>query len=131
LLTYLAFFGAIFGAPFMDFIGRKWALMVGCVIFMVGGIVQTVATTSLGQFYAGRFIAGLGVGVMSCVCPTYSSEIAPKEIRGRITGLFQIVVVIGVAISFWINYAVSLYPASRGDIQWRIPIGFQVSYDRN
>lgn len=110
----------------MDYIGRKWSLMVGCVIFIIGGIVQTVATNSLGQIYGGRFVAGLGVGLMSCVCPTYASEISPKEIRGRITGLFQIVVVIGVAVSFWINYAVSLYPASRGAIQWRIPIGFQL-----
>ena len=63
---------------------------------------------------------------MSCVCPTYASEIAPKEIRGRITGLFQIVVVFGVAVSFWINYGASLWPASKGNIQWRLPVGFQL-----
>lgn len=35
-----------------------------------------------------------------------TGEIAPKEIRGRITGMFQIIVVIGVAFSYWINYGV-------------------------
>jgi len=34
---------------------------------------------------------------MSMVCPTYVSELSPKHIRGRITGLFQVIVVIGVA----------------------------------
>jgi MFS family permease len=78
---------------------------------------------------------------MSSVCPAYSSEISPKEIRGRVTGQFQvscrphkciwclmspIIVVTGVAVSFWINYAVSLYPASTGSLQWRVPIGFQI-----
>lgn len=80
---------------------------------------------------------------MSMVCPTYASEIAPKEIRGRITGLFQVVVVVGVAFSYWISelggsgsyvehfltltdYGVSFMAPSRGSIQWRIPIGFQL-----
>jgi hypothetical protein len=35
---------------------------------------------------------------MSVVCPTYAAELSPKDIRGRITGLFQIIVVVGVAV---------------------------------
>lgn len=62
----------------------------------------------------------------AAVCPTYASEIAPAKIRGRITGMFQVVVVIGVAFSFWINYGVSFMANSRGAVQWRIPIGFQL-----
>ncbi|OCF70909.1 sugar transporter [Kwoniella mangroviensis CBS 8886] len=120
-----AFFGAIFGAPLEDYLGRKWSLMVGCWIFILGAILQTVASSSLGLVYGGRFTSGFGVGLMSMVCPTYASEIAPKEIRGRITGMFQVIVVIGVAFSYWINYGVTFMNASRGAIQWRIPIGFQ------
>jgi MFS family permease len=40
--------------------------------------------------------------------------------------MFQVVVVIGVAFSFWINYGVSFMSDSRGAVQWRIPIGFQL-----
>lgn len=68
----------------------------------------------------------MGVGLMSMACPTYASEIAPKEIRGRITGMFQIIVAVGVAFSFWINYGVSFMTAADGAKQWRIPIGFQI-----
>jgi len=48
-----AFFGALGGGPVEERIGRKYALMVGCVIFIVGGIVQVAATNgiSAGQFW--------------------------------------------------------------------------------
>jgi len=53
--------------------------------------------------YSGRVIAGFGIGGISAVAPTFVSECAPKEVRGRITGLFQIMVAIGVMLSYWIN----------------------------
>jgi hypothetical protein len=63
---------------------------------------------------------------MSMVCPTYVSELSPAHIRGRITGLFQVIVVTGVAASYWITYGVQQMPAGTGSIQWRIPVGFQL-----
>lgn len=46
----------------------------------------------LALIYAGRVISGLGIGGISAVAPAYVSECCPKEVRGRITGLFQIMV---------------------------------------
>ena len=68
-------------------------------------ILQTVAGGSrgLGYIYAGRVIAGIGIGAISAVAPAYVSECSPKDVRGRITGLFQIMVAIGVMISYFIN----------------------------
>ncbi|WOO76572.1 Quinate permease [Vanrija pseudolonga] len=121
-----AFFGAIAGAPVADRWGRVNTLWLGCIVFTIGGVIQTACFGSLNQFYIGRLVAGFGVGFMSMACPTYAGEIAPKEIRGRITGMFQIVVTIGVAFSYWINYGVSFMKLSDGPKQWRIPIGFQL-----
>lgn len=53
--------------------------------------------------YSGRAISGFGIGGISAVAPTFVSECAPKEVRGRITGLFQVMVAIGVMLSYWIN----------------------------
>ena len=53
--------------------------------------------------YFGRVIAGFGVGGISAVAPTFVSECAPKEVRGKITGLFQIMIAIGVMLSYWTN----------------------------
>ena len=70
-------------------------------------ILQTVAGGSrgLGYIYAGRVVAGLGIGAISAVAPAYVSECSPKEVRGRITGLFQIMVAVGVMLSYFINRA--------------------------
>lgn len=63
---------------------------------MIGAVIQTVCFHAIGQFYAGRFVCGFGVGIMSATAPTYTSEISPRAIRGRVTGMFQIVVATGV-----------------------------------
>jgi MFS family permease len=57
----------------------------------------------LSYIYSGRVIAGVGIGGLSAVAPTFVSECSPKDVRGRITGLFQIVVTTGVMLSYWIN----------------------------
>jgi MFS family permease len=91
------------GAPITTRIGRKWSLIGSCVVFLAGGAIQTASSGSLAQckwsdsdsstqilsislVYVGRLVCGLGVGTMSMVCPTYVSELSPKEIRGKVTG---------------------------------------------
>ena len=86
--------------------------------------MMTGTPGNLPLFMGGRFVVGLGVGAMSMVCPTYVSELSPKHIRGRITGLFQVIVVTGVAASYWITYGVGFM--SPTSTQWRIPVGFQM-----
>lgn len=81
-----AFLGALAGAPTCQIIGRKYGLFVYTVVFAVGAAVQTATNTQLSYLYAGRFVAGMGVGAMSTICPLYVAEMAPKEVRGRITG---------------------------------------------
>ncbi len=77
-------------------------------------ILQTVAGGSrgIGYIYAGRVIAGVGIGAISAVAPAYVSECSPKDVRGRITGLFQIMVAIGVMISYFINRGCRQFSAS-------------------
>ena len=58
-------------------------------------ILTTVAKSpknGLALIYAGRVISGLGIGGISAVAPAFVSESSPKEVRGRITGMFQIMV---------------------------------------
>jgi MFS family permease len=57
----------------------------------------------IGYIYSGRVISGIGIGGISAVAPAYVSECSSKDVRGRITGLFQIMVAIGVMISYFIN----------------------------
>ncbi len=57
----------------------------------------------LGYIYGGRVVSGFGIGAISAVAPAYVSECSPKQVRGRITGMFQIMVATGVMISYFVN----------------------------
>jgi len=57
-------------------------------VFALGTGLQL--DTSWACFVVGRVVAGFGVGIISCIVPTYQSECAPKSIRGLIVGLYQL-----------------------------------------
>ena len=70
-----------------------------------------------------RFIAGLGCGAASMVNPLYISENAPRAIRGLLTGIYQVFIVTGIMIAFWINYGSLLHATGAG--QWAVPLAMQ------
>lgn len=83
------FFGALASFYVSDTFGRKWALIIADVIFIIGSLIQTLCglgTSNLAQLYVGRVIGGFGVGLISAVVPTYIGENAPRAIRGRCIG---------------------------------------------
>ena len=73
ILSAGTFFGALLSAPLADGIGRRLAMIFNTGVFTVGVIMQ-VASTSIPLFVAGRFFAGLGVGLLSATIPLYQSE---------------------------------------------------------
>ncbi|KDQ10747.1 hypothetical protein BOTBODRAFT_163453 [Botryobasidium botryosum FD-172 SS1] len=122
-----AFFGALGSAPISSAIGRKWTLEIFALVFCLGAILQTVAGDGrgLGYIYGGRVVAGVGIGAISAVAPAYVSESAPRDVRGRITGLFQIFVATGVMLSYFVNYGVAQH-IPEGPMVWRVPFGLQL-----
>ena len=63
LLSAGCFAGALLGVPCADYIGRRAAIFLVSAIFVVGVIIQIAPSENLSAFIAGRFVAGLGVGV--------------------------------------------------------------------
>lgn len=92
------FFGAAIAGPLGDWLGRRLSIMVGAIIFCVGGILQAAAQ-NISYMYAGRAVAGLGVGMLVMIVPMYQAEIAHPEIRGRVTGLQQLMLGIGAVFA--------------------------------
>lgn len=118
-----------------DRFGRKPALFVASFFFFLGSILQTVpalngqsSKSSLNQLYVGRAIGGYGVGIVSVVVPTYISESAPRLIRGRLTGMYQLAIVFGIAFSFWVNYGLLEQYGDKPDVpqQWRTAFALQL-----
>lgn len=125
ILSAGTFFGALLAAPLADFAGRRWALIFSAgVVFNLGVILQTAAVT-IPVFVAGRFFAGLGVGLVSALIPLYQSETAPKWIRGTIVGSYQLAITIGLLIAAGVNEATG---ARNDSGSYRIPIAVQFAW---
>lgn len=125
LLTAGCFFGAIAAAFLNERFGRKYSLMGFSLVFLIGAAVQTASHHQIGTIYAGRVIAGLGIGGMSSITPVFVSENCPPAVRGRIAGLFQEFLVIGSTFAYWLDYGVALHiPVSTR--QWRVPVAIQL-----
>ncbi|RDW76088.1 sugar transporter-2 [Coleophoma crateriformis] len=126
LLNAGAFFGAIVPALFSRWIGRRHLLAVAGGFFLLGGTLQTAAQApSLAMIYAGRVLAGFGVGMISNTAPVFVAECAPKELRGVMMSMFEMFLVSGGMLSYWTTYGCSVHlPATSK--QWRIPLSLQI-----
>jgi sugar porter (SP) family MFS transporter len=95
--------GAVTAASLADRLGRKKALAVTALVFIVG-TVGTVISGSALQFDAFRILSGLGVGVVSVVSPMYMAEISPARLRGRLVTINQLTIVTAGFLSIVVAY---------------------------
>ena len=123
---HTAFFACFFVWPFTAKYGRRWSIALASLIFCIGAIIQVIPTHSVAAFYVARVVSGIGVGMATVIVPMYTSEMAPKSIRGRLGSFFQGFFVLGVFFSYWIDYAVEKHIPETSDSQWQIPIGLQL-----
>ena len=68
------FVGALAASQVADRLGRKIGLICAAVLAIIGTVMQLAASGHIGAIYAGRFIAGLGVGCASMVVPLYGKS---------------------------------------------------------
>jgi sugar porter (SP) family MFS transporter len=120
-----ACFGAGIAGPCGDKLGRKKTIMIGAIVFCLGGALQTGAQ-NLSYLYSGRAIAGLGVGILCMIIPLYQSELAHPSIRGRVTALQQFMLGVGALCASWISYGTYVGFAPTNNGQWRTSLGIQV-----
>lgn len=99
-----SFVASLFAYYLTDKFGRKWVIIGSTAVFCIGVIIQVINTHSLGAWYAGRIIAGIGMGGQSVVVPMYSAEMTPKEIRGRCGSFYQWLYTWGILAAYWIDY---------------------------
>ncbi|KAK2012443.1 general substrate transporter [Colletotrichum eremochloae] len=121
------FFGALLTFPIAEKFGRRKTVMLAGTVFLVGGTLMTAASGNLNLIYAGRAIAGLGIGASSLTVPVYIAETAPPSIRGRLVGIFEIASQGGGMLGFWINYATDRTIDVNSRAQWIVPLGLQLA----
>ena len=119
-----AFFGAAFAGPAGDYLGRRLTILTGSVIFLLGGALQTAAQ-NVEYLYAGRVIAGIGVGFLVMIIPLYQAEIAHPSIRGSVTALQQFMLGIGALVASWTTFGTNENFSDDDSMQWRLSLGIQ------
>jgi len=129
ILSAGTFFGALIAGDSADFIGRRATILIGCVVYTVGVVIQMITsgsqTAALALIVVGRIIAGIGVGFVSAIIILYMSEICPRKIRGALVSGYQFCITIGLLLASCVNYAVE----NRTDSgSYRIPIGVQFAW---
>jgi sugar porter (SP) family MFS transporter len=127
ILSCGTFFGALIAGDVADMIGRKWTVIAGCGIYMLGVVIQMITGPGhgLGVIVAGRLIAGLGVGFESAVVILYMSEICPRKVRGALVAGYQFCITIGILLASCVDYATE----NRNDTgSYRIPIAIQFAW---
>ncbi|CAI6092355.1 unnamed protein product [Clonostachys chloroleuca] len=99
-----------------DRLGRRWSGVTGVAVLCVGAGLQAGAV-HLAMMVIGRFIAGVGTGIVATAVPLYLSETSPARHRGAI---------ITISIAFWIGYGFSFWRAGNGEsLGWRLSIFIQ------
>ena len=79
-----------------DRLGRKKMISSAAVLFLVAVPVVCFSGESLAIMLTGRILQGMSAGYMAVVMPMYLAESLPPEIRGRGTGIFQLLLGIGL-----------------------------------
>ena len=113
--------GAVLGAIPNDKYGRKNTLFLIGLLYTISAIGSSLADNPW-VFGIFRFIGGLGVGASTIAAPSYISEIAPQEKRGRLVAAYQFNIVFGILIAFVSNALLAKYISNDS---WRWMIGIE------
>lgn len=90
--------GTILSIFLGDKLGRRRSIFTGCVILIVGGIMQA-ASYSLPPMIVGRVVAGVGNGMNTIAIPVWQSETAKPTSRGKLIVLQLVTNIFGIVIT--------------------------------
>jgi len=112
--------GALTAGKPADRYGRKTMLFVIGALYVVGALGSALTSSHL-LFMLARFLGGVGVGAASVCAPIYTAEVAPPAVRGRLVGLVQFNIVLGILLAYLSNAIIrAILPE---DVAWRWMFG--------
>ncbi|KAJ7373800.1 hypothetical protein OS493_009122 [Desmophyllum pertusum] len=112
-----AVLASLTGGFIVDFIGRRLAIVINSVVFLVGAIILAFAP-SFAVLIVGRFIVGFGVSLSAIAECIYISEIAPAKRRGLLVSINELGICIGLLLAYSVNVLFIESPAG-----WRYMFG--------
>ncbi len=127
LTVFIGLVGTVIGAMASGELGQKIggreALRIMAILYTISAVGCAFAW-SWPVLMIARFIGGIGIGGSSVLGPVYIAELAPAKWRGRMVGLFQINIVVGILLAYLSNYIITT--RNLGAMQWRWEFGVAI-----
>jgi MFS transporter, SP family, arabinose:H+ symporter len=127
LTVFIGLVGTVIGAMVSGVLGQKIggreALRIMAILYTISAIGCAFAW-NWDVLMVARFVGGLGIGGSSVLGPVYIAELAPAKWRGRMVGLFQINIVVGILLAYLSNYIITTQ--NLGPLQWRWEFGVAI-----
>lgn len=121
LTVSMALWGTVIGAMTAGVVGQRLGgreTLRFLAVFYVLSAVGCALAFNWPMLVLARFLGGLGIGGSSVLGPVYIAEIAPANWRGRLVGLFQINIVIGILLAYFSNYRLAELGLGANDWRW-------------
>src|SRR2546421_1725265 len=121
----MALVGTVVGARSAGIPGEKWGGRETLRLLAVFYVLSALGCAFAWNWYvllAARFIGGLGIGGSSVLGPVYIAELAPAKLRGRLVGLFQINIVIGILLAYFSNYCIARMGLGAAEWRWQFGV---------
>ncbi|KAG6478370.1 hypothetical protein ZIOFF_061812 [Zingiber officinale] len=117
-LYLAALVSSFFASVVTRVFGRKWSMLGGGLIFLIGSALNGAAI-NVSMLIFGRIFLGIGIGFANQSVPLYLSEMAPARLRGMLNIGFQLMITIGIFAANVINYGTAKIEGGWG---WRVSL---------
>ncbi|TVY73599.1 Lactose permease [Lachnellula suecica] len=121
LLNAIMSVGSIVALPITpyiaDILGRRVGIITGCLIMIIGVILQSIGV-NIQMFIAARFLIGFGVAIAHGSAPLLITELVHPQHRAIFTTIYNATWYFGSIIAAWLTYGTFTIHSSWS---WRIP----------
>lgn len=117
-----AVFGALLLSPCNEWFGRRWSIIISCVLYTVGAGLEA-GSMNFGMIIAARFILGAGVGLEGGTVPVYVAETVERRLRGNMVSLYQLNIALGEVLGYAVAAMFIKVPGN-----WRYILGSSVVF---
>eukprot|EP00930_Biecheleria_cincta_P021958 TRINITY_DN16117_c0_g1_i1.p1 TRINITY_DN16117_c0_g1~~TRINITY_DN16117_c0_g1_i1.p1 ORF type:complete len:596 (-),score=85.26 TRINITY_DN16117_c0_g1_i1:178-1965(-) len=116
-----AILGSLFGGALMSTHGRRTAVALAVVPFVIGPVLLGLSTSFVPALL-GRLTMGLGIGITAVAAPCYLAEVSPKHIRGAMVALYEVALACGFLLASILSWLVEVAGDCPGGC-WRYQSG--------
>lgn len=91
--------GALILSPCNETFGRRWSIIISCIIYTIGAALEA-GSINYGMIIAARVILGIGVGLEGGTVPVYVAETVERRLRGNLVSLYQFNIALGEVLGY-------------------------------